>query len=80
MPTRIRIPTSTPTPITHLRRRRALTPIRHAIRLIPIPPIAPLPHIPHRIVIRLLRPDSMTLRVRPGTRRGIAGAETLLVV
>ena len=80
MPTPITILATTPTPVIHLRSRRVHFPVRHALRLVPIPPVAALAHIPRRLDHLLLCPDGMAAGVVPGAGGGVAGGVALLVV
>ncbi len=65
MRTLIRRLTATPTPIIRIISGSIHRPITHTIRLIPLPPIAPLTHIPYRLDHLLLRPHGMTSAIVP---------------
>lgn len=70
VPARVGSTARAPTTIAHVRSRRILLPVGHAVRLVPVPPVAPLAHVPNLPDHLLLRPDGMAPGIIPLARRG----------
>lgn len=65
VPTGVGISALAPAAIAHIRGRRILLPVGHAVRLITVAPIAPLAHVANLPDHLLLRPDGMAPGIIP---------------
>ena len=80
VPARVGITARAPTTVVYIRGRCVLLPFGHAVRLIPVAPIASFAHVPFLADHLLLRPDGVAAGIVPLAWRGGAGRGALLII